>query len=318
METRVSGGCLVVTGASGFVGRHLVEHSVRRGWRVRPVSRTIVPGMMNVIQVKSLAHSVYPDGAPWDTIFAECESAPPVVVHLAARAHILDEAESDPLSAFRRANVDVALNVAKEAFARGVRRFVLVSSIGAVGEESQVDRPLGENATCRPMSPYGVSKLEAELALQRLAEESNVQLIVLRPPLVYGPNAPGNLQSLKRWIKKGVPFPFAGIRNQRSLIHVENLCDAILRCAQIEHNDFRVFHVRDNRDYATPEIIHSAAQAMNCQGRLFRFPVGILKGLSALPGRARSLRGLIGNLQVDDRLIRRELGFLPKNFPIEL
>jgi len=274
--------------------------------------------MANVIKVNTWTDSVCSDAAPWEKIFASHENAPPVVVHLAARAHILNDSEKDPLSAFRKANVDTALTVAKHAFSRGVQRFVFVSSIGAVGDQSWPDVPLAEDAPCRPASDYGLSKREAELALQELAFQFKAQLIILRPPLVYGRGALGNLSSMKRWIKSGLPLPFAGIENRRSLIHVENLCHAILRCAQIEHRDSKLFHVRDIRDYSTPEIIRLAADVMNCRERLFRLPERLLRRLSLLPGRTRSMKSLLVNLQVDDRLIRRELGFLPKELPFEL
>jgi nucleoside-diphosphate-sugar epimerase len=310
------GGSIVVTGASGFVGRNLVKHAVELGWDVRAVSRKGAAGIPNIFSLGDLTIPHSSRKTIWSSIFAERNGTTPAVVHLAARAHVLREGSCDPLAEFRRANVEAALTVARAAFARGVRRFVFVSSIGVVGARSE--SPLSELSPCFPKSPYAVSKLEAEAALTLLAADYGAELVILRPPLVYGKGAPGNLKALSRWLARGIPLPLASIQNQRSLIHVRNLCSAILCCVIHGNAPGKIFHVRDPDDYSTPEILRMAAYASGGRARLFSVPDRVLSFSAALLGRRNEFEQLCRSLQVDDALIRRDLGFSPKRLPFEI
>jgi UDP-glucose 4-epimerase len=307
-----------VTGASGFVGRALVKTAVEMGWDVRAVARKIPPGVSGWTQIENLAVEDKSNESLWDTVFGARNGFAPVVVHLAARAHVLDESAKDPLTLFRQANVDVAVAVAKAAFARGVKRLVFVSSIGAVGDRSELNHPLSERSPCMPRSLYGMSKLEAEAALTELASIYGGELVIVRPPLVYGRGAPGNLAKMSAWIGRGIPLPLAGVRNQRSLIHVHNLCSALLCCAAHEGAPGKIYHVRDPRDYSIPEILRSTAQALGGKARLFPVPSRILSVVAKMLGQSRAFDRLCESLQVDDTLIRRELGVAPKSYPFEL
>lgn len=309
---------LVVTGASGFVGRALTEVASEAGWTVRRLSRQ---DLSNSFETQALRHGTAEseaDSVTLDTVFAATDSFPPVVIHLAARAHVLREHAADPLTLFRRANVNFSVSVARAAFSRGVKRFIFVSSIGAVGEQSKPGNPLSECTPCKPRSDYGISKLEAEAALKTVAMEYGAELVIVRPPLVYGPGAPGNLARMARWLSYGVPLPLKNVRNQRSLIHVRNLCNALLCCAVHERAPGHTYHVRDLQDYSTPEILQLSTQALGTGARLFAVPAGFLRLTSKLVGMSRAYDQLCGTLQVDDALIRNQLGFVPQPYPFEL
>lgn len=310
---------VVVTGASGFVGRALVRRCIDEGWDVRPVTRTIPPGATGWTRINELAEADnLMNSSAWDFVFAARGGLTPVVVHLAARAHILHESVEDPLALFRKANVDFALAVAKAAFSRGVKRFVFVSSIGAVRDHSNVGHPLSETTPCAPSSDYGLSKLEAEVALSKIASDHGAELVIVRPPLVYGRGAPGNLAKMARWVAKGIPLPLAAVQNRRSLIHVDNLCNALLCCVTHECARGQIFHVRDFDDYSTPEILRLTAQVLGNKARLFPVPTRLLKVTANMLGQSQAFERLCGSLQVDDSLIRRELGFTPQSYPFEI
>lgn len=308
---------VVVTGASGFVGRALVTRIQELGWNVRPVSRQAPWYVDGWMCMDNLADEVMNETI-WDTVFSQQNGIVPDVVHLAARAHVLDDSSQDPLLEFRRANVEVALSVAKAAFRRGVRRFVFVSSIGAVSDRSEPGEPLSEHSPCLPQSDYGLSKLEAEISLSKLALAYDAELVIVRPPLVFGKGAPGNLAKLARWMSRGIPLPLNAVDNQRSLIHVQNLCSALLCCVTHQRAPGRIFHVRDPHDYSTPEILHLAARSQSCEARLFTVPTSMLGMVAKTFGQSQIFERLCGTLQVDDSLIRHELGFVPAIYPFEL
>lgn len=301
---------LIVTGARGFVGRRLLMYAHAHGWTdLRGVSRTAGGGLYGIQSWSGIAEPEL------DGLFHH-QGIPPVVVHLAARAHILNDDATDPPAAFKEANVDLAVEVARAAFQRGVVRFVFVSSIGAVGDATEAGEAFSEESPCRPQSDYGRAKWQAEQVLRGIAAEAGRELVIVRPPLVYGPGAPGNMRRLARLAR--YPLPLGAIHNQRSLIHIDNLCAALLLCARHPAAAGQLFHVRDARDYSTPEILEAIAHAQGRRARLFPMPPGWLERCARWAGRLDDFRKLTFSLQCRDDRIRSLLGYDPRNFPFDV
>lgn len=299
-----------MTGAGGFVGTRLCAHLLAHGVRVRALS--LRGG--TVAGAEPMPAADYDDHAA----LARAMDGADAVIHLAARAHVVDDRAVDPLAQFRRINVELSLQVADAAMAAGVRRLVFVSSIGAVGSGSAPGRPLHEGSICAPVSPYGRSKREAEQSLATRLAGRPTELVVLRPPLVHGPGAPGNLARLRRWIDAGMPLPLASVRNQRSLLHIDNLTRLLHLCAGHPQAAGRTFHARDARDRSTPELIREAARSRGRRACLFPLPIFALMALGGIAGRKDTMSQLTGWLQIDDTLVRQSLGFTPDDRPITL
>lgn len=261
---------VLVTGASGFVGADLVRCLEAKGHQVRRAGR-------------QTPHE------PW----AGCDA----LVHLANIAHT----RADP-SALWRVNVEGTLATAKRALAAGIRRFVFLSSVKAVGEATS--RPMDGSQTPSPSDQYGRAKLAAEMALAELGRESGLEIVVLRPPLVYGPGVKANFLSLMRAVDRGWPLPFASIANRRSLIYVENLSDAIAQALSSRAASRRTYFVTDGAPVSTPALCRLLGQALGRPPRLFAFPPALL---AAVP----SLRSLVDSLEIDDEAIRAELAWRP-------
>jgi nucleoside-diphosphate-sugar epimerase len=301
-------GPVLVSGGTGFVGRRLVHALQSAGRQVRVLSRK--PALIAGAEVR---HVDFDDAAALQAAAAGCGA----VCHLAARAHVLGVAAPDAEQLFEEANVALTVRLAEAAFGAGLKRFVFVSSIGVVGNSSEPGVPLTEHTPCRPTSAYGRSKLKAEQRLREIASRHRGELVILRPPLVHGPGAPGNLARLTRWVAKGVPLPFAGLHNQRSLVHVDNLAQALLVCIEHPRAAGGTFHLRDAHDYSTPEILQAAGRSCGRPARLFRLPAPLLAALMQLAGQRDAHQQLTGWLQVDDRHIRTTLGYAPAPRPFE-
>ncbi len=294
---------VLVTGANGFVGRALCAEAVSRGMAVRGITRA--PGDLP-IGVENFAVGGIDGNTDWQDVLTGCE----VVVHLAARVHVMAELVADPLAEFRRVNVQGTLNLARQAAAAGVRRFVFVSSIGVNGAET-FQQPFTEHDEVAPHSPYAVSKYEAELGLQALAAETGLEVVILRPPLVYGPGAPGNFGSLMRWLRRGVPLPLGGIHNQRSLVALDNLVDLIVTCLHHPAAANQTFLVSDGEDLSTTALLQRTAAALGRPARLIPVPARVLRTAARLLGRADLAQRLCGSLQVDISKTRDLLGWTP-------
>ena len=294
---------ILVTGANGFVGRALCSETLARGAAVRGVSRATcdLP-----IGVDNVVVGCIDGSTDWLSVLADCE----VVVHLAARVHVMQEATADPLKEFRRVNVQGTLNLARQTAAAGVRRFVFISSVGVNGAET-FQRPFTAHDEVAPHSPYAVSKYEAELGLQALAAETGLEMVILRPPLVYGPNAPGNFGSLMRWLQRRVPLPLGAIHNQRSLVALDNLVDLIVICLTHPAAANQTFLVSDGEDVSTTELLRRMGQALGRPARLVPLPASILKLAAALMGKLGVAQRLCGSLQVDIDKTRRLLDWTP-------
>jgi nucleoside-diphosphate-sugar epimerase len=296
---------MLVTGANGFVGSALCAalknkgHTVRAA--VRDPARFAIDGC-EIVRVPVLDA---------DTDWGEALSGMTTVIHLAARVHVMRDDASDPLEEFRRVNVAGTEHLARSAAASGVKRLVYVSSIKVNGEATSGDSKFTEADTPSPQDPYGVSKYEAEQALHRIAEETGLEVVIVRPPLVYGADVKGNFAQMLRVLARGIPLPLASVRNLRSLVYVENLADALIRCATHPAAAGQTYLVSDGEDVSTPGLLRQLGDAMGRPARLFPWPAALLKLAGRLVGKADQVERLLGSLQVDSGKIRRELDWMP-------
>lgn len=295
---------ILVTGASGFVGRELCRTLCGQDMSVRAALRTATQDLP--VSEQSIVGSIAPD-TDWTQALAGVDA----VVHLAARVHVMRDRAVDPSTEFRTMNVAATEHLARSAAACGVRRLVFMSSVKVNGETSLADSGLSESDPPAPADPYGRSKWEAELALQRIAATTSLEYVVLRPPLVYGPGVKANFLSLMRWIAGGVPLPLGAIRNHRSLVYVANLTDAIRVCLTDPRAANRTFMISDGEDLSTPELIRRLAGALQRPARIFPVPGAWLSVAARITGQTASLERLSGSLRVDSSGIRRTLDWLP-------
>lgn len=295
---------VMVTGANGFVGRALLERLGREpGYRalagVRDASGEVAA---TVRRLGDLAH--LPAGS---MLLAGVD----VVVHCAARVHVMKDASVDPLADFRAVNVQGSLQLARAAAAAGVRRFIYLSSIKVHGEASTPGQPFTADSPLRPQDPYARSKQEAEQALRVLAQESGMELVIIRPPLVYGPGVKGNFASLGRLIEKGMPLPLGAIHNKRSLVGIDNLVNLIIRCIDHPAAANRVLLAADGEDLSTTELLRAVGRAMGKPARLIPVPAIMLQWGAALLGKRAMAQRLLGSLQVDISQTRALLDWKP-------
>jgi len=303
--TLSSGNRLVlVTGASGFVGLTMCKEMLHRGYQVRAAVRS--PGQwpegLEVADVGDI------DGA---TDWTNALRGVDVVIHLAARVHVMKDASADPLGEFLEVNLRGSENLAQQAARAGVKRLVYVSSVKVNGERTTGTYAFTESDPPDPQDPYGVSKWQAEQALQCIARETGLEVVIVRPPLVYGPGVKGNFISLLSVIDKGVPLPLAGARNLRSLIYVGNLVDALIACATHPAAAGQTYMVSDGGDVSTAMLVEKIARALGRSNRSYYFPPGLIRAAATVLGRAEQIDRLFGSLRVSDEKIRSELGWVP-------
>jgi nucleoside-diphosphate-sugar epimerase len=275
----------LVTGATGFVGRRLVQ-------QLGPTAQT-------------LSTRTSPD--TWPTIL----KGKLCVVHLAARVHVMEDGAADPLSEYRKVNVDSTLELARQAVVAGVKRFVFVSSVKVNGEQTQAGKPFRADDIPAPQDPYGVSKMEAELGLRALAKETGLEVVIIRPPLVYGPGVKANFASMVKWLQRGVPLPLGAIHNRRSLVGLDNLVDLIITCSQHPAAANQTFMVSDGQDMSTTELLRSVAAALGKPARLLPVPQALLEWAASLLGKRAVAQRLFSSLQVDMAATRQLLDWTP-------
>ncbi|CAO3423034.1 UDP-glucose 4-epimerase family protein [Azospirillum doebereinerae] len=299
---------VLVTGANGFVGRALVPLLAGRGHQVRAAIRnagTAVPNAAETVAVGDIGP---------DTDWTSALDGIDAVVHLAARVHVMRDTASDPLAAFRAVNTEGTRRLAESAASAGVRRFVHLSSVKALVDESQ-PRPLDDATTPDPHSPYGVSKLEAERALADIAARTGLEVATIRPPLVYGPGVGGNFRSLLKLVASGLPLPLGALDNRRSLIFVGNLADAAALCLTHPRASGGTFLVQDGQPLSTAELVRAIGAALGRPARLLPVPAGLMALGARLAGRQAVFDRIAGSLTVDDRAIRERLGWRPPHDP---
>ncbi len=297
---------VLVTGATGFLGRALISRLAEDSTlRVRASSRSGAP--TTIASIESVCVADLTETTDWKYALSGVE----VVVHTAARVHVMRDDAIDPVAEFRRVNVTGTLNLARQAAGAGVRRFVFISSIKVNGEQTTPGSPFTSGDTPGPIEPYGVSKHEAEQALRRLAQDTSMEVVIIRPVLVYGPGVKANFLAMMRWLQQGIPLPFGSIHNRRSLVAVGNLTDLIARCLDHPAAANQTLLISDGDDVSTATLLRRAATAMDTQARLIPVPPYLLRAAMRLMGKADVAQRLCASLQVDIEPTRQLLGWTP-------
>lgn len=291
---------ILVTGANGFIGRAFCRHLVEQGHAVRALVRKVEAPVAGVEYVVADLESAQP--------LSLADLAVDCVVHLAGRAHVLDEPAEGALTRFRSANRNATLRLAERALEAGARRFVFVSSIGVNGAQS-TQGPLREHSAAQPHADYALSKWEAEQSLHALLAERSMELVVVRPPMVYAANAPGNFARLLRLVSKGIPLPFANIDNRRSIVSLRNLEAFLLLCAVHPNAAGHTLFPSDGCDVSTSDIVTYLAEGMGKRLWLFPVPSGIARWLAVRLHREALFIQLYGSLQIDGGEAQRLLGW---------
>lgn len=300
---------ILVTGANGFVGQSLCAALADSGQAVIAATRhALSDGVPNIthFQVSTLTTDT-----DWQHGLQGCDA----VVHLAARVHVMTDTAIDPLAEFLRVNVDGTLNLARQAAAADVRRFIFISSIKVNGESTFLGQAFTPKDMPGPQDPYSISKHEAEQGLRKLAAETGMEVVIIRPPLVYGPGVRANFRSMMCWLTRGVPLPLGAIHNKRSLVALDNLVDLIITCIDHPIAANQTFLVADGEDISTTELLRRMAHALGRPARLIPVPASFLEAGAALLGRRDLVQRLCGSLQVDISKARTLLGWNP---PISL
>jgi nucleoside-diphosphate-sugar epimerase len=291
---------LLLTGASGFVGKVLCDSLLLNNHEIAVASRN---KSIDDRRVKTVFISALDGETAWEDSLKGIEA----VVHLAARAHVLAETSLKPLDEFRKVNTQGTLHLANCAAKAGVKRFVFLSSIGVNGNKSTT--PFNESSAPQPVEPYALSKLETEEGLRKIADDTGMEFVIVRPPLVYGPNCPGNFLALLRLVYRGIPLPFGTINNKRSLIGVHNLTDFLVQCVERSEAANKTFLIADDMDISTPDLMRVLAKAMSRPAFLFPMPYQLLYATAVLVGKASVLDKVSGTLQVDSSFARKTLGW---------
>ncbi|MFC6669714.1 UDP-glucose 4-epimerase family protein [Marinobacterium aestuariivivens] len=297
---------LLITGSTGFVGSALCECLIGAG----------------TVQLICASRSPITDNRVDTPLFDLCDlqlnaqvhralEQTDILVHCAARVHVMDDDASDPLSAFRAVNTTATLELARAAALAGVGRFIFLSSIKVNGESTLAGKPFTAGDACGPTDSYAISKWEAEQGLLALAKNTGMEVVIIRPPLVYGPGVKANFRTLLEWIERGIPLPLASVQNRRSLVGLDNLVDLIVTCIDHPAAANQTFLVSDNHDLSTPELITIISEAMGKRSRLFPFPVSLLRKTAELAGRGSMASRLCDSLQVDITHTMETLGWKP-------
>jgi nucleoside-diphosphate-sugar epimerase len=295
---------IVVTGANGFVGSALCIEAIVRGMAVRGITRTpcdLPAGVRNLVVDR------IDDSTNWRQVLAGCDA----VIHLAARVHVMHDTAADPLTAFRVVNLGGTLSLARQAAAAGVKRFVFISSVKVNGEATFSRKRFTAEDVPAPLDAYGVSKVEAEEGLRELFAQTGMEVVIIRPPLVYGPGVKANFAGMMRWLRRGIPLPLGAIHNQRSLVALDNLIDLIVTCLTHPAAANQTFLVCDGEDLSTTQLLRRMGAALGTPARLLPVPMSALKLGAALLRRPELVQRLCGSLQIDMSKTQELLGWRP-------
>ncbi len=295
---------VLVTGASGFVGGALCAHLAVEGHAVIGAVRSMLQKPLPGVEYRNVSDMSV--GANWREALAGIN----VVVHCAARVHVMNEASVDPLAAFREVNVKGTACLAEQAVDSGVKRFVYISSIKVNGEATS-EHPFKADDTPAPEDPYGISKWEAEQVLWEIAEKTGLEVVIIRPPLIYGPGVRANFLRLMQGVMSGVPLPLGAINNRRSMVALDNLVDLIKNCLNNPQAINQTFLISDGDDLSTKTLFQRTAVALGRPARLISVPVSVLWAMARLFGKSDFAQRLCGSLQVDISKTRDRLNWSP-------
>lgn len=295
---------IFLTGATGFIGSALLNNLIEKQHQVVAVTRKInkLDSSINQLLVQDIGE--YDD---WHSNLIRCGA----IIHCAARVHVMNSSSIDPLFEFRSVNTVGTLSFARQAAESGVRRFIFISSIKVNGESTVVDLPFTSGDKVRPEDPYGISKAEAEEGLLEIAKETGMEVVIIRPPLVYGLGVKGNFLNLLKLSKLPIPLPFGSIDNKRSMVYLDNLVDLIVTCIDHPNAANRVFLASDGDDLSLVRLLTLIRQSMNKSPLLLPIPSFLFNLLGRLSGKSELVDRLIGNLQVDISDAKALLGWQP-------
>jgi nucleoside-diphosphate-sugar epimerase len=292
---------VAITGATGFVGRATMASAKSVGFEVIPLVRT--PSRLENERIIGEINS--------DTDWANALSGVDVVVHLAAKVHVMAKSDAKPLAEFEEINTRGSINMIQQAITQNVKRIVFVSTIKVLGEQASAIAPFTSIAVPAPKDPYAISKYRAEKALRKIASESGIELAIVRPPLVYGANAKGNFKSIVKLVARGFPMPFGSLQNHRSLINVENLADFLVKCVSDEKANNGIFQPTDGEYISTSKLVRQIALAQNKRALLVPVPVFIMKLCLSLIGKSDIFERMAGDLCVDPIEVFNQLSWIP-------
>lgn len=297
---------VAITGATGLVGQALCSTLSPHDFLIRAIVRS------TKIQLKPSNFEIAPIGeingqTDWFNALKDVDC----VVHCAARAHVMDETEAVSLAAYRAVNVDGTRRLAGQAVESGVKRLVYLSSIKVNGEQTSTGVGFTASDFAKPEDSYGISKWEAEQALLEIAASTGLEVVIIRPPLVYGPGVKGNFHSMLKWLSRGIPLPLGAIYNMRSLVGIDNLLDLIITCIDHPAAANQTFLVRDGEDLSTTDLLHRLGKALHKPARLLPVPASVFEVTAQLVGKKAVAQRLLGNLQVDISKTREVLAWSP-------
>jgi nucleoside-diphosphate-sugar epimerase len=296
---------ILLAGASGFVGRGLVPVLLNQRHEVTAAVRKLT------VDLDSRVTQGLIDGLSAEQDWQPLLIGQEAVIHLAARVHVMSDDSSDPLAEYRKVNVEGTLKLARQAVDAGVKRFIFISSVKVNGEGTTLGAPYSADMQAAPSDPYGVSKMEAEQGLRALAAETGMEVVIVRPVLVYGPGVQANVLSMMRWLHKGVPLPFGAIHNRRSLVALDNLVDLIATCIAHAAAANQTFLVSDGEDLSTTMLLRRMGAALGKPAHLLSVPSWMLETGATMLGKQALAQRLCGSLQVDISKTRELLGWTP-------
>jgi UDP-glucose 4-epimerase len=299
---------ILITGASGFVGAPLVRHLADLGHELVSLTHSI--GSDNS-SASGLVHLRAVGDIDGSTNWSSYLDGVDAVVHLANRAHVMNEQVRDPLSLYRAINTAGTLQLARQAVAAGVKRFIFISSVKVNGESTFPGKPFRADDVSIPLDPYGLSKYEAELGLKKIAQETGLEVVIIRPPLIYGPGVKANFLKMMRWVERGIPLPLGSIQNQRSLLGIDNLIDFIEVCLTHPKAVGQTFLVSDDHDLSTTELLKGIARSMGQSSKLVAIPQRALEWVLGILGQRPIAERLCGSLQLDIQPTKDQLGWQP-------
>lgn len=295
---------ILLTGANGFVGRSHTTELFKRNMPFITSSRSIVALSDDVMHFQA---SAVDGNTDWSQALVGID----VVIHLAARVHLMRDHAVDPLAEFLEVNLHGTANLALQAAKAGVKRFVYVSSIKVNGEYTEAGHAFDESSDAHPQDAYAISKWQAEQALHQISQETGMEVVIVRPPLVYGPGVKANFAKLLKLVDRGIPMPLGNVRNSRSLVYVGNLVDALIACASHPAAAGQTYLISDGEDVSTPQLIHALAEALHRPDRLFSLPINLMRRAASLVGKSAAVDRLTQSFVIDSSKIREELGWRP-------